>query len=119
MTYDGPQTLSSAMRGAPKTDKNGRHLTVIQRLVGKYGIDNGSKIYRHFGVKQKKAESYVRELFLALSEDSIVKNKLSLKALVLQSQTPGGTNEYVLKKLRKKNFYKVQQKVLNSVFKKF
>ncbi len=55
MTYDGPQTLSSAMRGAPKTDKNGRHLTVIQRLVGKYGIDNGSKIYRHFGVKQKKA----------------------------------------------------------------
>ncbi|MCP4122135.1 MAG: hypothetical protein GY751_10315 [Bacteroidetes bacterium] len=43
------------MRGAPKRDKNGRHLTVIQRLVGKYGIEEGSKIYRHFGVKQKKA----------------------------------------------------------------
>ena len=55
MTYDGPKTLSSAMRGAPKRDKNGRHLTVIQRLVGKYGIEEGSKIYRHFGVKQKKA----------------------------------------------------------------
>ena len=47
MTYDGPKTLSSAMRGAPKRDKNGRHLTVIQRLVGKYGIEQGSKIYRH------------------------------------------------------------------------
>jgi len=71
------------------------------------------------GVKKKKAENYVRELFLALSEDSIIKNKLSLKTLVLQSQTPRGTNEYVLKKLKKKKFYKIQKKVLNSVFKKF
>ena len=71
------------------------------------------------GVQQKVAEKYVRELFLALSEDSIAKNRLSLKQLVLKSQTPGGTNEYVLRKLKKKKFYKVQQKVLNSIFKKF
>jgi len=55
MTYKGPKTLTTALRGAPKTDKKGRYLTVIQRLCGKYGIDTGQKIYRHFGVKQKKA----------------------------------------------------------------
>ena len=71
------------------------------------------------GVKKKEAENYVRELFSALSEDAIFKNKLSLKQLVVESQTPGGTNYHVLKELRKKKFYKVQQKVLNSVFKKF
>jgi len=71
------------------------------------------------GVRKKEADDYVRELFFALSEDSIFKNKLSLKQLVLESQTPRGTNTYVLKKLKKKKFYKVHQKVLNSVFKKF
>jgi len=71
------------------------------------------------GIKQKDAENYTKELFLALSEDAINKNKISLKQLVLESQTPGGTNAYVLKELKKKKFYKVQQKVLNSIFKKF
>ena len=71
------------------------------------------------GVNRKAAEKYVRELFLALSEDSINKKQLSLKQLVLESQTPGGTNAHVLRELKKKKFYKVQQKVLNSVFKKF
>ena len=71
------------------------------------------------GIKKKDAEDYTRELFLALSEDAINKNKKSLKQLVLESQTPGGTNAYVLKELKKKKFYKVQQKVLNSIFKKF
>ena len=71
------------------------------------------------GIKRNKAETYVRELFLALAEDAIYKKKLSLKQLVLESQTPGGTNAYVLNELKKKKFYKVQQKVLNSIFKKF
>tara|TARA_B100000963_G_scaffold359929_1_gene388815 strand:- start:3813 stop:4571 length:759 start_codon:yes stop_codon:yes gene_type:complete len=71
------------------------------------------------GINKKDAEDYTRELFLALSEDAINKNKISLKQLVLESQTPGGTNAYVLKQLKKKKFYKVQQKVLNSIFKKF
>ena len=71
------------------------------------------------GVKKNLAENYVKELFLALSEDAKKKNKLSLKQLVVESQTPGGTNAHVLKKLKKKKFYKVQQKVLNSIFKKF
>ena len=71
------------------------------------------------GIKRKDAEDYTRELFLALSEDAINKNKISLKQLVLESQTPGGTNAYVLNQLKKKKFYKVQQTVLNSIFKKF
>ena len=71
------------------------------------------------GIKKSLAEQYTRELFLALSEDAIKKNKFSLKQLVLESQTPRGTNAYVLKELKKKKFYKLQQKVLNSIFKKF
>jgi len=71
------------------------------------------------GIKRNEAESYTKELFLALSEDAVNKNKISLKQLVLESQTPGGTNAFVLKQLKKKKFYKVQQKVLNSIFKKF
>ena len=48
----------------------------------------------------------------------IIKN-ISLKQLVLESQTPNGTNAYVLRELKKKKFYKLQQKVLNSVYKIF
>ena len=71
------------------------------------------------GVKKNEAEKYTKELFLALSEDAINKNNTSLKQLVVESQTPGGTNAYVLKELQKKKFYKLQIKVLNSIFKKF
>ena len=71
------------------------------------------------GIKRNEAESYTKELFLALSEDAVNKNKISLNQLVVESQTPGGTNAFVLKELKKKKFYKVQQKVLNSIFKKF
>ena len=71
------------------------------------------------GIKRNEAENYTRELFLALSEDAVNKNKISLKQLVVESQTPGGTNAFVLKELKKKKFYKVQQTVLNNIFKKF
>ena len=69
--------------------------------------------------KQESSRKICKRIILALSEDSINKKQLSLKQLVLESQTPGGTNAHVLKELKKKKFYKVQQKVLNSVFKKF
>ena len=71
------------------------------------------------GIKRKEAENYTRELFLALSEDSIYKNKLTLKKLVSDSQTPGGTNAFVLARLKKTKFFQSQQKVLNNIFKKF
>ena len=82
-------------------------------------LNETSRLLVSKGIKKYKAENYTRELFLALSEDAMNKNKISLKQLVLESQTPGGTNAYVLKELKKKKFYKVQQKVLNSIFKKF
>ena len=71
------------------------------------------------GVERKAAEDWTREFFLALSQDSVFKNKLSLKQLVSESQTPGGINAQALRELKKKKFYKIQQKVLNSVFKRF
>tara|TARA_Y100000996_G_scaffold411258_1_gene395071 strand:- start:1519 stop:2277 length:759 start_codon:yes stop_codon:yes gene_type:complete len=71
------------------------------------------------GIKGKEAEKYTKELFLALTEDSINKKNLSLKKLVTDSQTPGGTNAFVLKRLKKNKFYQTQQKVLNEIFKKF
>ena len=71
------------------------------------------------GIKGKEAEKYTKELFLALTEDSINKKNLSLKKLVADSQTPGGTNAFVLKRLKKNKFYQTQQKALNEIFKKF
>ena len=71
------------------------------------------------GIKKNEAEEYTRELFLALSEDSIYKKKLPLTKLVLNSQTPGGTNAFVLRNLKKTKFYQVQKKTLNNIFKKF
>ena len=71
------------------------------------------------GVNRKAAEDYSREFFLALSQDSVFKNKRTLKQLVSESQTPGGINAQALNELKKKKFYKIQQKVLNSVFKRF
>ena len=61
-------------------------------------------------LKRKEAEKYTKELFLALSEDSINKKNLSLKKLVADSQTPGGTNAFVLKRLKKNKFYQFTTK---------
>ncbi len=58
--YSGPSTLSASLSGARKTGRNGKHLTIVQRLVAKYGIDKGVKIYKHFGIKQKRASPKVR-----------------------------------------------------------
>ncbi len=71
------------------------------------------------GIKKNEAEEYTRELFLALSEDSVYKKKSSLAKLVLNSQTPGGTNAFVLRNLKKTKFYQMQKQSLNNIFKKF
>ncbi len=71
------------------------------------------------GIKKKEAENYARELFYALSADAINKRDISLKKLVSDSQTPGGTNSFVLKNLKKNKFYLAQKKALNEIFKKF
>ena len=84
-----------------------------------YFLESTSKWLVSKGVNKKSAENYTRELFLALSQDAVHKQKISLKQLVSESQTPGGINAQALKELKKKKFYKIQQKVLNSIFKRF
>ena len=71
------------------------------------------------GVKQKEADMYVRELFYALSADSLNKKNISLEKLVKDSQTPGGTNAYVINNLKRNKFYEIQKKALNKIFRKF
>ena len=84
-----------------------------------YMMEVNSNWLKKRGVKRRSAEDYTRELFLALAKDSVEKKKLSLKQLVSESQTPGGINAQALRELKKKKFYKIQQKVLNSIFKRF
>jgi len=71
------------------------------------------------GIKEKEAERYTRELFYALSADSLNKESITLKKLVRDSQTPGGTNASVINDLRKNKFYEIQKKALNKILKKF
>ena len=42
----------------------------------------------------------------------VFKNNISLQQLVVESQTPGGTNAYVLKELKKRSFTKPYSKSL-------
>ena len=70
------------------------------------------------GVKRDKAQKYVTSLFVALSEDAVVKSNKDLKYLVTESQTPRGLNEQGVKELRKAGFYRSTEKTLNSILKR-
>ena len=70
------------------------------------------------GVKRDKAQKYVTSLFVALSEDAVVKSNKDLKYLVKESQTPKGLNEQAVKELRKTGFYRSTEKTLNSILKR-
>ena len=132
-TKEGPIIICPTNKAVKKFfSKLGKVITVKNEKISKgfwgtssfmasfyYLYYSTSEWLKSKGIKDKEAENYVRELFLALSKDAIYKKKLSLRQLVRESQTPGGTNAFVLSELKKKKFYKVQQKALNSVFKKF
>ena len=70
------------------------------------------------GIKKDDAQKYITSLFVALSEDAVVKSKKDLKFLVKESQTPGGLNEQGVKELKKLGFYRSIQKTLNSILKR-
>jgi len=70
------------------------------------------------GVKRDNAQKYVTSLFVALSEDAVVKSNKDLKYLVKESQTPRGLNEQGVKELRKAGFYRSTEKTLNSILKR-
>ena len=48
------------------------------------------------GINKKFAETYIAELFLALSQDAFNKSSQGYKKLVADSQTPKGLNMQVL-----------------------
>ncbi|MAJ85504.1 MAG: pyrroline-5-carboxylate reductase [Candidatus Pelagibacter sp.] len=70
------------------------------------------------GVNRKMATKYIAELFLSLSKDADIKQKIGFKKLVADSQTPKGLNMLVLKELKKSKFYDIFIKSLNSVYTK-
>lgn len=70
------------------------------------------------GIKKNMADKYIAELFLALSEDAVLKQSKGYKKLVADSQTPNGLNMQVLKELKKNKFYLKFLKALENVNKR-
>ena len=70
------------------------------------------------GIKRDDAQKYITSLFVALSEDAVIKSKKDLKNLVKESQTPGGLNEQGVKEFKKAGFYRSIDKTLNSILKR-
>ena len=67
------------------------------------------------GIKRKISNQYISELFLALSQDAFLKKNQGFKKLVIDSQTPKGLNEQVLKNLKKDKFFSKFIKALESI----
>ena len=70
------------------------------------------------GIKKDDAQKYITSLFVALSQDAVIKSKKDLKYLVKESQTPGGLNEQGVKELKKAGIYRSVEKTLNSILKR-
>ena len=70
------------------------------------------------GIKKNAAQKYVTSLFLALSEDALIKSNKDLKYLVKESQTPGGLNEQGVKSLKKIKFYNSINITLGSILRR-
>ena len=70
------------------------------------------------GINKKLADTYVAELFLALSQDALNKSSQGYKKLVADSQTPNGLNMQVLNELKKGKFFSKFTKALENVNKR-
>ena len=70
------------------------------------------------GVKKNQAQDYVTSLYLALSEYAVLNSKKDLRRLVKDSQTPNGLNEQGVRELKKRGFFKLTEKTLNSILKR-
>ena len=70
------------------------------------------------GIKKDDAQKYITSLFVALSQDAVIKSKKDLKYLVKESQTPKGLNEQGVKELKKAGIYRSVEKTLNSILKR-
>ena len=78
-------------------------------------LNISSKWLSKKGINKKLADTYVAELFLALSQDAFLKKNQGFKKLVIDSQTPKGLNEQVLKNLKKDKFFSKFIKALESI----
>ena len=67
---------------------------------------------------EKLANTYVAELFLALSQDALNKSSQGFKKLVADSQTPKGLNMQVLNELKKGKFFTKFTRALENVNKR-
>ena len=70
------------------------------------------------GINKKFADTYIAELFLALSQDALNKSSQGYKKLVADSQTPKGLNMQVLNELKKGKFFTKFTKALENVNKR-
>ena len=69
-------------------------------------------------INKKIADTYIAELFLALSQDALNKSSQGFKKLVADSQTPKGLNMQVLNELKKGKFFTKFTKALENVNKR-
>ncbi len=68
-------------------------------------LNTSSKWLVKKGINKKFADTYISELFLALSQDASNKSYQGYKKLVADSQTPKGLNMQVLNELKKGKFF--------------
>ena len=81
-------------------------------------LNTSSKWLIKKGINKKFAETYIAELFLALSQDALNKSSQGYKKLVADSQTPKGLNMQVLNELKKGKFFTKFTKALENVNKR-
>ena len=104
---------------------NGAELSVAKEMI-KAGIESVSGnvsdldefLENQKGINKKLADTYVAELFLALSQDALNKSSQGFKKLVADSQTPKGLNMQVLNELKKGKFFTKFTKALDNVNKR-
>ena len=81
-------------------------------------LNTSSKWLSKKGINKKLADTYIAELFLALSQDALNKSFKGFKKLVADSQTPKGLNMQVLNELKKGKFFTKFSKALDNVNKR-
>ena len=81
-------------------------------------LNTSSKWLSKKGINKKLADTYVAELFLALSQDAFNKTSQGFKKLVADSQTPKGLNMQVLNELKKGKFFTKFTKALDNLNKR-
>ena len=81
-------------------------------------LNTSSKWLTKKGINKKFADTYIAELFLALSQDALNKSSQGFKKLVADSQTSKGLNMQVLNELKKGKFFTKFTKALENVNKR-